>query len=109
MSALNEWKETKTETRNPSDGKVSSTKEEGTWKFDVSKAEFALKSGFTWTPSDKVTVDANWDILNAVFGKNFRSGFQETDTTTGSNFERFWGNVNTLVFQNFGFLVSVKL
>ena len=67
MSALNEWKETKTETRNPSDGKVSSTKEEGTWKFDVSKAEFALKSGFTWTPSDKVTVDANWDILNAVF------------------------------------------
>ena len=109
LSAFNEWQETKTETRDSSDGKVTSTKEEGTWKFDVSKAEFALKSGFTWTPSDKVTVDANWDILNAVFGKNFRSGFQETDTTTGSNFERFWGNVNTLVFQNFGFLVSVKL
>ena len=104
LSALNEWKETKTETRNPSDGKVTSTKENGTWKFDVSKAEFALKSGFTWTPSDKVTVDANWDILNAVFGKNdkgtFRTQFDENN---------FWKNVNTLVFQNFGFLVSVKL
>lgn len=96
------WTYTKTDTREANSGKVKSTNETGTLKFTSAAGDFKLTSGFTWTPSDKVTVDANWDILNAFLGNNFQTN---TDPAAG----KFWDNFNLLVFQKIGFLVSVKL
>ena len=95
------WDNTKTQHRNSNTAsKIDWTEENGTWTAKSATGKLDLNSGFTWTPSEKVTIDANWNILKAVFTDDFRTDFDNTN---------FWKNVNTLVFQNFGFLVSVKL
>lgn len=100
-----EWMNTKIDTRDANSGTVKSTHETGTLKFNTNtaKGELELASGFTWTPSDKVTVDATWDILKTVLGNNFQI------KDFGQDGKTIWNSLNVLLFHKFGFLVSVKL
>ena len=68
------------------DGKVDAKNVTDTVTFTTADGKLALKTGFTWTPSEKVTVDANWDILQ--FGGN---------------------SMNDIFTKSLAFLVSVKL
>lgn len=94
------WNNKKIQNRNSNTAsKIDWTQEDGTWTAKSATGKLDLNSGFTWTPSEKVTIDANWNILKAVFTDDFRTEFKGD----------FWKNVDMFVFQNFGFLVSVKL
>lgn len=97
------WSNTKIDKRKADSGKVEYTHETGELKFNSKNGELELKSGFTWTPSDKVTVDANWDILKTLLGTNFQT------RDFGGDGKTIWNSLNVLLFHKFGFLVSVKL
>ncbi|MGP1459807.1 MAG: TDE2508 family outer membrane beta-barrel protein [Treponema sp.] len=81
------WTTDKTEIRNSADGRVLQTDEIGKWEVKNGTGKLGLKSGFTWTPSEKVTIDAYWNVLEASLG----------------------GNISSVFSKNFGFLVAVKL
>lgn len=96
------WTFAKTDTRNTSSGSVDSSSFGVAWNFNTNTGKITTFSGFTWTPTKNVTVDANWNLLTNLFN-NFRSRLSEGDTTS------IWNTANKILVHNFGFLVSVKL
>ena len=76
------------EDRNTSDGEVKTKDVTDTVTFTTRDGGIDLKTGFAWTPSEKVTVDVSWNIFGSKFSGT---------------------NVNTIFSKSFAFLVSVKL
>ena len=76
------------EDRNTSDGKVDAKNVTDTVSFNSANGGIQLKTGFAWTPSEKVTVDVSWNIFGSKFSGT---------------------NVNTIFSKSLAFLVSVKL
>ncbi|WP_191015919.1 TDE2508 family outer membrane beta-barrel protein [Treponema zioleckii] len=62
-----------------------------------------FKSGFNYALNEKVSLDFNWDVLSGIFGSDFNSDFD-----TGSSSDAFWGNMNTIFKNQFGFIVVMK-
>lgn len=82
------YKHNVVENRNASDGKVNTKDVTDTVTFTTNDGGIELKTGFAWTPSEKVTVDVSWNILGSKFGS---------------------ASANTIFNEKFAFLVSVKL
>ena len=70
------------------DGKVDAKNVTDTVSFNSANGGIQLKTGFAWTPSEKVTVDVSWNIFGSKFSGT---------------------NVNTIFSKSLAFLVSVKL
>ena len=70
------------------DGKVDAKNVTDTVTFTSKDGGIKLKTGFAWTPSEKVTVDVSWDILRANFSGT---------------------SMNDIFAKNFSFLLAVKL
>ena len=82
------YEHTVTEKRGTSDGKVDAKNVTDTVSFNSANGGIDLKTGFAWTPSEKVTVDVSWNIFGSKFSGT---------------------NVNTIFSKSLAFLVSVKL
>lgn len=82
------YKHNVVENRNASDGKVNTKDVTDTVTFTSKDGGIELKTGFAWTPSEKVTVDVSWNIFGSKFSGT---------------------NVNTIFSKSLAFLVSVKL
>ncbi len=75
-----------------------------TFEVDGNDGSVSLSSGFNFAFNEKVSLDFNWNILNAIFGNNFTSDFN-----TGYTSDAFWGNINTFFKPQFGFIVVMNL
>ena len=82
------YEHTVTEKRGTSDGKVDAKNVTDKVTFNSADGDIKLKTGFAWTPSEKVTVDVSWNILSSKFGS---------------------ASAKTIFDEKFAFLVSVKL
>lgn len=85
---LASYKRDVVENRNTGDGKVDAKNVTDTVTFTSKDGGIKLKTGFAWTPSEKVTVDVSWDILRANFSGT---------------------SMNDIFAKNFSFLLAVKL
>ena len=95
------WTFTRNETRNSSNGSVTSSSGATEWKFDNQTGKVQLSSGFTWYLSKNVTADVYWNLLGNVFDA-FGSKLLEGNGISILN------TMNQLLIHNFGVLIAVK-
>ena len=95
------WTFTRNETRNSSNGSVTSSSGATEWKFDNQTGKVKLSSGFTWYFSKNVTADVYWNLLGNVFDA-FGSKLLEGNGISILN------TMNQLLIHNFGVLIAVK-
>lgn len=74
-----------------------------TFEWDGNDGSVTLTSGFTVAFNEKVHLDFTWNILNAIFGNDFESTFDQTSSS-----DAFWGNMNK-IFTNMAVMIDVKL